>query len=78
MPTLSRPPILPAQPCRIAFSVVDITGSDIYDAGFHDRAYAVWRLFGAGVALEQFRRDLDDLIERMEELSSGRKRDVTG
>ena len=78
MPTLSRPPILPAQPCRIAFSVVDITVSDIYDAGFHDRADAVWRLFGVGLALEQFRSGLDDLIERIEELSSGRERDVTG
>ena len=36
---------------------------------------AVWRLFGAGFALEQFRRDLDDLVERAQEFSSGRERD---
>ena len=39
---------------------------------------AVWRLFGAGFALEQFRRDLDDLIERTEEFSSGHKGDAAG
>jgi hypothetical protein len=38
----------------------------------------VWRLFGAGFALEQFRRDLDDLAERTQEFSSGRERDATG
>jgi uncharacterized membrane protein YccC len=32
---------------------------------------AVWRLFGAGFVLEQFRRDLDDLVERLQELLSG-------
>jgi hypothetical protein len=39
---------------------------------------AVWRLFGAGFALEQFRRDLDDLIERTQEFSSKRERDAAG
>ena len=39
---------------------------------------AVWQLFGAGFALEQFRRDLDDLIERTQEFSSGRQRDAGG
>ena len=34
----------------------------------------VWRLFGTGFALEQFRRDLDDLVERTQEFSAGRKR----
>jgi uncharacterized membrane protein YccC len=38
----------------------------------------VWRLFGAGFALEQFRRDLDDLAERTQEFSSGRERDAAG
>lgn len=38
---------------------------------------AVWRLFGAGFALEQFRRDLDDLVERARELASERERDAT-
>lgn len=32
----------------------------------------LWRLFGAGFALEQFRRDLDDLVERTEEFAVGR------
>ena len=39
---------------------------------------AVWRLFGAGFALEQFRRDLDDLIDRTRDISGGGKPDVTG
>jgi uncharacterized membrane protein YccC len=39
---------------------------------------AVWRLFGAGFALEQFRRDLDDLIDRTDEVASGRQRDAAG
>jgi uncharacterized membrane protein YccC len=39
---------------------------------------AVWRLFGAGFALEQFRHDLDNLIDRAEEFSAGRKADITG
>jgi hypothetical protein len=34
----------------------------------------VWRLFGTGFALEQFRRDLDDLVERTQEFSAGHKR----
>ncbi|HKG77136.1 MAG TPA: FUSC family protein [Beijerinckiaceae bacterium] len=38
---------------------------------------AVWRLFGTGFALEQFRRDLDDLLERAQEMTKGRERDVT-
>ena len=38
----------------------------------------VWRLFGTGFALEQFRRDLDDLFDRTEEFSSGHKRAATG
>jgi uncharacterized membrane protein YccC len=29
----------------------------------------LWRLFGAGFALEQFRRDLDDLVERVGDFS---------
>jgi uncharacterized membrane protein YccC len=37
---------------------------------------AVWLLFGAGFALEQFRRDLDDLVERVQDVSSGRERDA--
>ena len=37
---------------------------------------AVWRLFGAGFALEQFRRDVDDLIERTDAFASGRQRDA--
>ncbi len=32
----------------------------------------LWRLFGAGFALEQFRRDLDDLVERVGDFSAHR------
>ena len=39
---------------------------------------AVWRLFGAGFALEQFRHDLDNLIDQAEEFSAGRRSDITG
>ena len=39
---------------------------------------AVWLLFGAGFALEQFRRDLDDLVERLQELLSGGEGAATG
>jgi hypothetical protein len=35
----------------------------------------VWRLFGAGFALEQFRRNLDDLTERAQDLADGCARD---
>ncbi len=37
---------------------------------------ATWRLFGAGFALEQFRRDLDDLTERAQESSSRQNGDT--
>jgi uncharacterized membrane protein YccC len=30
----------------------------------------LWRMFGAGFALEQFRRDLDDLVERVEDFAA--------
>jgi uncharacterized membrane protein YccC len=39
---------------------------------------AAWRLFGAGFALDQFRRDLGDLRERAEEFASAGKQDVSG
>jgi hypothetical protein len=32
----------------------------------------LWRMFGAGFALEQFRRDLDDLVERVGDFSAHR------
>jgi hypothetical protein len=35
---------------------------------------ALGRLFGIGFALDQFRRDLDDLIERSREISASRNR----
>jgi uncharacterized membrane protein YccC len=39
---------------------------------------AVWRLFGAGFALEQLRRDLDDLTRRTEEFSGGPEGSAVG
>lgn len=49
----------------------------------HDPARAlpveeVERLFGIGFALDQFRRDLDDLAERARELAAGHGRDAEG
>ena len=35
-----------------------------------------WRLFSAGFALDQFRRDLTDLRERAQEFASARKQDT--
>jgi uncharacterized membrane protein YccC len=37
---------------------------------------AAWRLFGAGFALDQFRRDLNDLRERAQEFAAGRKKET--
>jgi uncharacterized membrane protein YccC len=39
---------------------------------------AAWRLFGAGFALDQFRRDLTDLRERAQEFASKGGKDVPG
>jgi hypothetical protein len=38
----------------------------------------VGRLFGVGFALDQLRRDLDDLAARARELAAGRDRDTEG
>lgn len=39
---------------------------------------AAWRLFGGGFALDQFRRNLNDLRERAQEFAAGGKREVGG
>jgi hypothetical protein len=41
-------------------------------------ADAAWRLFSAGFALDQFRRDLADLRERAHEFAAGRKPGASG